>query len=105
MSVDWDAVREQLSRALGALAARDTATAGTSTTLEVAILEAVVDIDSDQSDAVSTLGEGNRITYNDDGAVRPGQLQRLDALEAALLGDEGLLAQLRDAPDTSGESS
>lgn len=100
----WDEARDQVARALSAVQARDSALRGASTTLEVAILEAVVDLDSDQSDAVSTLGEGNLIEYSDDGNVRLGQLQRLDLMEATFFGDsatgqKGLIAQMREMPD------
>lgn len=100
----WDEVRDQVARALSAMQARECALRGTSTTLEVALLEAVVDLDSDQSDAVATLGEGNLVQYSDDGKVRPGQLQRLTQLESTFFGDsatgaKGLLDAMRDMPD------
>jgi len=101
----WDDARNQIARALSAVQARDSALRGASTTTEIAILEAIVDLDSDQSDAVQTLGEGNLVEYSDDGSVRPGQLQRLDQLEATFFGDEstgqkGLIDQLRALPST-----
>ncbi len=84
--------------------ARDSALRGANTTLEIAILEAIVELDSDQSDAVDTLGEGNRVEYTDDGNVRLGQLQRLDLMEKTFFGDtstdqKGLIAQMREMAD------
>lgn len=98
----WDEARDQVARALSAVQARDSALRGASTTIEVAILEAVVDLDADQSDAVATLGAGNRVEYSDDGNVRPGQLQRLATMESTFFGgdgQEGLIAQMRRMPD------
>lgn len=84
-----DNARTQVARALSAVQARDAALRGAATTLEIAILEAVVDLDSDQSDAVDTLGGGNLVEYTDDGSVRPGQLQRLQALDSVFFGSDG----------------
>ncbi len=100
----WDEARDQVARALSAVQARDSALRGVSTTLEVALLEAVVDLDSDQTDAVQALGGGNLIQYSDDGSVRLGQLQRLALMSASFFGDEetgqgGLLEQLRAMSD------
>lgn len=100
----WDEARNQVARALSAVQGRDAALRGASTTLEIAILEGVIDLDSDQSDAVATLGAGNMIEYSDDGNVRLGQLQRLDLLEATFFGDsetgqQGLLEAMRSMPD------
>lgn len=83
--------------------AREVATRGQNTTLEIAMLEAVVDLDSAQTDAVESLGEGSGIEYSDDGNVRPGQLQRLEQLETTFFGDssgsEGLISQMRKMDD------
>lgn len=100
----WDEARDQVARGMSAVQARDSALRGASTTLEIAILEAVVDLDSDQSDAVATLGDGNLVEYSDDGNVRPGQLQRLATMRATFFGDEatgqeGLISQMRTMAD------
>jgi len=100
----WDDAVNQIARALSAIQARDSALRGASTTLDLAILEAVVDLDSDQSDAVATLGAGNFVEYTDDGNVRQGQLQKISALEATFFGDTStgqtsMIAALRALPD------
>ncbi len=104
-----DAAREQVARALGAIRARDVATNASNTTLEIAILEAVVDLDSEQTSAVDTLGAGNMIEHDDDGNVRAGQLQRLAVLESIFFGDEstgqvGLLDTLLTMQDPENEA-
>lgn len=105
--MDWDSVREQVARAMGSVQGRDAALNAANTTLEIAIIEAIVEIDSDQSDSVATLSNGNLIEVSDDGKVRPGQLQRLAALKATFYGDgsgtDGLIAQMKNAL-TLGES-
>ena len=73
-------------------------------TLEQALLEAVVELDSAQSNAVDTLGEGGLIKYSDDGQVRQGQLQRIEQMRAHFFGDDatgqvGLLDAIRDSED------
>lgn len=106
----WDDAREKVSQALSLVRARDVAARGTNTTLEIAILEAIVDLDSAQTDAVDTLGAGNLIEYSDDGNVRPGRLQQLDALEVTFFGEDrtgktdGLFVQLRELPDPESEA-
>lgn len=107
-----DSAREQVARALSAIQGREIAACGTNTTLEISILESIVALDSEQASAVATLGDGNLVEHSDDGNVRPGQLQRLAALESAFYGDaatgqKGLLDTLREMPDpnvTRGQS-
>ena len=105
----WDSARDQVARALSAVQARDSALRGSATTLDIAILEAIVALDSDQSDAVQTLGAGNLVEYSDDGSVRPGELQRLAQLKAAFFGNaatgsSGLIAELRKLPNPETEA-
>lgn len=102
--MDWDRVRQRMAMALGWIKAREMSEQALNTTFEQAILEELVRIDSTQLDAVATLGEGNLVTYRNDGSVRPGALQRLEELEAYFYGTEdsqGLIQQLRDGPDPS----
>ena len=100
----WDETRLQVARALSAVQSREIAARGTNTTLEISILEGVVALDSAQVSAVDTLGEGNLIEHTDDGNVRLGQLQRLEAMKALFFGDtasgqKGLLDIMREMPD------
>lgn len=102
--MDTNEARIELARALSELHSRDSALRGTATTLDVSLLEAILALDSDQSDALQTLGAGNRLEYSDDGRVRLGRLQRLQRMRERLFGtsdSKGLLQLLRDMPDTN----
>ena len=106
--MNWDSARGQIANALAAVQARDAAVRGASTTVEIALLEAIVDLDSDQADAVSTLGAGNPVVYSNDGNVRLGRLQQLARMESTFFGGDGqpgLLAELRALPDPNSEVS
>lgn len=97
--MEWGKVQQPLANAAGAIQARDAALQGSGTTLEIAILEAIVRLDSAQTSAVETLGAGGMLVFSDDGRVRPGELQQLDALEATFFGSSdgapGLLDTIR----------
>ena len=70
--------------------------------LDQSILEEVVRLDSSQTDAVATLGEGNLVEYTDDGSVRPGVLQRLEQMQEYFFGSDeaqGLFDAMRAAED------
>ena len=102
--MDWDRIRRNLAAGLARIKAREESQQAGATTFEQALLESVVDIDSDQADAVATLGSGNLVSYLDDGRVRPGQLQRLQQTRSYFFGDpstgEGnLFDQLRSFAD------
>ena len=98
----WDEIRRNVAQGLSWVKARENSIQAVGTTLEQSILEAVVELDSSQTDVISTLGEGNLLEYRDDGALRPGQLQRLEQMKEYFFGDadtEGLLDAMRESED------
>ncbi len=102
----WDETRVQVAQAVAVIRAREVADRGTNTTLEISLLEEIVALDSAQTSAVDTLGAGNLIEHADDGNVRPGRLQQLEAMRTLFFGDsasgqEGLLDMMRKMPDPS----
>lgn len=97
----WDDIALQLSRATTILQGEVTAAAGVGTTAEVAIVEAILALDSSRDDQVATLGNaGNRLNFTSEGTIRPGELQQLDILEAIFFGANGLLEQLKKLPES-----
>jgi hypothetical protein len=103
--VGWDEARAQTANALVSMHARRVATHATNTTFELALLEGIVALDSAQPDAFA-LGAGSSVQHTDDGNVRPGQLQQLEAMRATFFGDgasgrKGLLDMMREMPDPS----
>lgn len=102
MPQNWDDAKRSIAAALAWVKARENAEQALGTTLEQSILEELVRLDSQQGDAVTGLGSGGLVAYQDDGSVRIGALQELDKLEAQFFGDDttkGLLATLREMPD------
>jgi len=102
--VSWDALRANVASGLAWLRGREVSTNTAGVTQGQAILEAIVELDSDQADAVETLGSGNLIEYRDDGSVRPGRLQRIEQIRAYFFGDSatgegGLFDAMREAED------
>lgn len=97
----WDDLRAQVGQALSMLQARDRALQGTRTTLDTALLETLVDLDSSQADPVALLGSGSSFVYGSGTGVRRGQLQRLQLIEATFFGSGGsggLLSALSSLP-------
>ena len=102
----WEDTRRSLAAGISWLRSRETAIGVEGTTVAQALLEAVVELDSAQADAVATLGAGGLVQYSDDGQVRVGQLQRLEQMKAHFFGDPatgqvGLLDTIRTAADPS----
>lgn len=98
----WDDIRQNISRGLGWMQAREAGIQASGTTLEQALLEEIVSLDSSQADAVESLGSGRLVEYSEDGNVRPGELQRLQRLQAYFFGEGGsggLFAAMRAADD------
>ncbi len=100
----WEDLQRQLATGVVWLRAQEVGAASGTLSMEQALLEAIVEIDSDPAgsqDAIDTLGAGGAMDYDDDGAVRPGKLQRLACIRTHFLGDgedsPGLLDILRDA--------
>lgn len=104
--MSWEDTQRSLAQGLGWLRARETSLGAGSMTMGQALLEAIVELDSAQSDALETLGAGGLVQYTDDGQVRLGQLQRIEQMRAHFLGDSstgqvGLLDAIRDSEDPS----
>ena len=85
--MSWDQVRIGLAEGLAWLRSREVSTNAAGMTIDQAILEAIVEIDSEEgASEVATLRASKVIDVNDDAAVRPGLLQRLKVLEDSFLG-------------------
>lgn len=97
--MSWDAVRISLAEGLAWLRGQEVATNAAGTTIEQALLETIVEIDSDQTTGL--------VEVRDDGTIRPGQLQRVQELRNRFFGftDEngnpvkGILEQARGLED------
>jgi hypothetical protein len=101
-SVAWDEFHQQIAFGLNWVKARENSEQALNTTLEQAILEQVVSLDSSQLDAVATLGQGNLVEYNDDGTVKRGSLQRLQQIRKTFFGGDGstgLFDAMRESED------
>jgi hypothetical protein len=99
--MSWRDVQQQLAVGITWLRSREIAIGGGAITLDQALLEELVAIDSEQVDALATLGEGGKIDYADDGSVRLGQLQRIRRMRTTFFGDSetgatGLLDNIKD---------
>jgi hypothetical protein len=93
----WRAARENLSRGIAYLQARQVLTEAMGSSLGSAIDEALARLDSAQGDEIRSVGEDDAPVYLDTtSGVGLGELQRIQRLRDILLGDEGLLAKLRE---------
>jgi hypothetical protein len=100
----WERIQQGLAEAAVWIAGQEAADGGAAITLPQATLEAVLEIDSSQPDAIAVLGAAGKIDNTDDGRVRLGKLQRLEQLRSSFFGDPvtgegGLLEALRNEGD------
>lgn len=107
--MSWDTAIANVSAALARVLGTQGAEQAQGTTLEQAILEEVVVLDSSQTDAVSSLGSGNLIDLDDNGNVRMGELQRLQQMRDFFFGDDsgtspGFFAQMGEMGDPNMDS-
>lgn len=84
----WDDASRVLAEGLSWLRSREAAIGAGSIDLGQALMVAIIELDSDAD-----------IDYDDDSATHTGELQKLEQLEQSLLGDSGLITQIRQSPD------
>lgn len=97
LSAQEEAVaRAQFANALTFLRAREATTGLSGISLSSSIADSIARLDSSQADSVETLGGTNSPPYlSEPNGTGLGELQRIQSIRTALLGDDGLIARLR----------
>ena len=100
----WRAAAENLARAVVFLQSRQVLSESSEVSLVGAVGAAIERLDSSQSDSVEAMGDEPPPAYIDTSPeVGLGELQRLEKLRYALLGDEGLLEVLKTLEPPQGK--
>ena len=95
--VSWRQARQNLARALALLQSRQVLLEGSGASLGSAIDQSLQRLDSEQGDEVGSLGGERDPVYLDiTPGVGLGELQRIQRLRDILLGEDGLIATLRE---------
>lgn len=96
---DAERARAQLALGLSFLRAREATLGMSEVTLQSSLAEGIARLDSSASDPVEALGDGDTPLYLERvTGTGLGELQRIEALRASLLGPDGLIARLRGDP-------
>lgn len=97
--VEAEAARTQLALGLSFLRARDATLGMSEVTLQTSIAESIAFLDSSANSSVETLGDSDTPPYLERASgTGLGELQRIAALRASLLGQDGLIARLLGDP-------
>jgi hypothetical protein len=100
----WRAAAENLAKAVVFLQSRQVLSESSDVSLIRAVGAAIERLDNAQTDPVATMGDEVPPAYIDTSSeVGLGELQRLEKLRAALLGDEGLIEVLKSLEPPQGQ--
>lgn len=100
----WRAGAENLAKAVVFLQSRQVLSEASEVSLVSAITAAIERLDSSQGDDVAAMGDDPPPAYIDTSPeVGLGELQRLQKLRDALLGDEGLIEALKSLEPPVGQ--
>jgi hypothetical protein len=90
-----DEASKNIAEAISFVRSREATKVLAGQSLATAITMAINDIDSGQEDPVADLSEGTQALSREGVRAKLGKLQRVQAMREVMLGEDGILSQLK----------